>query len=202
MSGARHTGRPAGHMDAPRSGPRRPESIRPKVGFLAVGTSEEDWRHRAECRPGRLESGDLGADLMFPVGSTGPSVSWIEDAKAVCRRCPVVEACLAFALDHGYEYGVWGGTSEDERRAMRRREARTRAKGRGEGAVEKPVPARRAAGGPPRDAAGHFAPAVGAPAPEAPRGACGPVEVSGGTGSAGTAPRPSGAALRPGTAAP
>jgi len=41
-----------------------------------------------------------------------------EDAKAVCRACPVTAACLAHALAR-HEYGVWGGTTERERRVLR-----------------------------------------------------------------------------------
>jgi WhiB family redox-sensing transcriptional regulator len=39
-------------------------------------------------------------------------------AVAVCRQCPVRRACLDYALDHN-EYGVWGGTSETQRRQIR-----------------------------------------------------------------------------------
>ena len=41
-------------------------------------------------------------------------------AKAICARCPVRDACLAYALDTGEAFGVWGGLTEDERRAMLR----------------------------------------------------------------------------------
>lgn len=86
-----------------------------------------DWRHRAACRPGNLDAGDLGAEIFFPVGSTGPSLQWIEDAKAICRRCPddVTRECLDYALDHNSD-GVWGATSEDERRSIKRRDSRNR----------------------------------------------------------------------------
>lgn len=40
-------------------------------------------------------------------------------AKRVCQTCPVMEACLADALQHE-EFGVWGGLSERERRRLRR----------------------------------------------------------------------------------
>jgi WhiB family redox-sensing transcriptional regulator len=40
------------------------------------------------------------------------------EAKAVCAGCPVRSACLVFALERDLE-GVWGGTTEDERRALR-----------------------------------------------------------------------------------
>ncbi|MEU7028959.1 WhiB family transcriptional regulator [Streptomyces sp. NPDC046275] len=80
-----------------------------------------DWRHNAACR-------EEDPDLFFPVGNTGPALLQIEEAKAVCRRCPVVERCLQWALEFGQDSGVWGGLSEDDRRAMRRRAARNRAR--------------------------------------------------------------------------
>ena len=79
-----------------------------------------DWRHRAACR-------DEGPELFFPLGNTGPALLQIEEAKQVCRRCPVREECLAWALETGQDAGVWGGLSEDERRALKRRKARARA---------------------------------------------------------------------------
>ena len=78
-----------------------------------------DWRHRALCR-------DEDPELFFPIGTTGPATVQVEQAKAVCRRCPVVQSCLDWALGAGQDSGVWGGLSEDERRALKRRQARTR----------------------------------------------------------------------------
>lgn len=80
-----------------------------------------DWRHRAACR-------DEDPELFFPIGNTGPALLQVEDAKAVCRRCPVSEACLAWATESGQEAGVWGGLAEDERRALKRRAARARSR--------------------------------------------------------------------------
>jgi len=78
-----------------------------------------DWRHRAACR-------DEDPELFFPIGNTGPALLQIEDAKAVCRRCPVTASCLTWAIESGQDAGVWGGMSEDERRAIKRRTARRR----------------------------------------------------------------------------
>ncbi|MFE4827638.1 WhiB family transcriptional regulator [Streptomyces sp. NPDC056672] len=78
-----------------------------------------DWRHNAICR-------EEDPELFFPVGNTGPALLQIEEAKAVCRRCPVMEQCLRWALEAGQNEGVWGGLSEDERRALKRRTARRR----------------------------------------------------------------------------
>jgi WhiB family redox-sensing transcriptional regulator len=72
-----------------------------------------DWRTVALCR-------DTDPDLFFPIGTTGPALEQIEDAKAVCRQCPALEPCLEFALATNQESGVWGGTSEEERRKLRR----------------------------------------------------------------------------------
>ncbi|MFF7250015.1 WhiB family transcriptional regulator [Embleya sp. NPDC008237] len=82
-----------------------------------------DWRHVAACR-------DEDPELFFPIGNTGPALLQIEEAKAVCRRCPVMEICLGWALESGQDAGVWGGLSEDERRALKRRAARNRARAR------------------------------------------------------------------------
>jgi WhiB family transcriptional regulator, redox-sensing transcriptional regulator len=80
-----------------------------------------DWRHRAACR-------DVDPELFFPIGNTGPALLQIEEAKQVCRRCDVTEACLAWALESGQDSGVWGGMGEDERRALKRRNARNRSR--------------------------------------------------------------------------
>lgn len=66
-------------------------------------------------------------DLFFPIGSTGPALVQTEDAKAVCRSCPVRQECLRWALDNGQDAGVWGGLDESERRTLKRR-SRRRAK--------------------------------------------------------------------------
>lgn len=76
-----------------------------------------DWRHRAACR-------DVDPDFFFPVGSTGPALAQIQAAKAICGTCAVQEDCLEWSLVTGQDAGIWGGSTEEERREMRR--ARTR----------------------------------------------------------------------------
>ncbi len=73
-----------------------------------------DWRHKSACK-------DEDPELFFPVGETGPALLQEEQAKAVCRRCPVTEECLRWALDSGQDHGVWGALTERERRAVKRR---------------------------------------------------------------------------------
>ncbi|MEU0002150.1 WhiB family transcriptional regulator [Streptomyces microflavus] len=82
-----------------------------------------DWRHFAACTD--------EPDLFFPIGTTGPALLQIMEAKTVCATCPVQPACLDWALSTDEQTGVWGGLSEDERRALKYRRARktTTAKG-------------------------------------------------------------------------
>ena len=80
-----------------------------------------DWRHSALCR-------DEDPELFFPIGTTGPAAQQIEEAKTVCARCSVTSECLTWALETSQDAGVWGGMSEDERRALKRRGARARAR--------------------------------------------------------------------------
>lgn len=72
-----------------------------------------EWVHRAKCK-------DEDPELFFPVGTTGPAAAQIEDARSVCLGCEVRDECLEWALATGQDAGVWGATSEEERRAMRR----------------------------------------------------------------------------------
>ena len=78
-----------------------------------------DWRDKAACLT-------VDPELFFPVGNTGPAIMQIAEAKKVCARCDVRAECLQWALEAGQDHGVWGGLSEDERRAMKRRNARAR----------------------------------------------------------------------------
>lgn len=55
-------------------------------------------------------------ELFFPVTETGPGARQAARAKAVCARCPVTSACLAYALDNGLAHGVFGGLTGSERR--------------------------------------------------------------------------------------
>lgn len=80
---------------------------------LALAHADYSWRDEALCR-------DTDPDLFFPVGTTGQALIQIERAKSVCGECPARVDCLDFALATNQDAGIWGGTSEDERRLMRR----------------------------------------------------------------------------------
>ena len=67
-----------------------------------------DWTTRAACK-------GMDPDELFVQGEAQ------NRAKLICRGCPVRTECLADALDNGIEFGVWGGMTEKERRALLRR---------------------------------------------------------------------------------
>ena len=66
----------------------------------------EDWPLLAKCRGMN--------DALFPEGKDQ------KRAKTICMGCPVRAQCLAEALDNRIEWGVWGGMTERERRALLR----------------------------------------------------------------------------------
>jgi WhiB family redox-sensing transcriptional regulator len=68
----------------------------------------EDWSARAACRA-------TDPDALFVQGAAQ------NRAKALCAGCVVRTECLADALDNEVEFGVWGGMTERERRALLRR---------------------------------------------------------------------------------
>ena len=71
-------------------------------------TWNEDWASSAQCRQSK-------PDELFVRGAAQ------NDAKKLCGGCPVRTECLAEALDNEIEWGVWGGMTERERRAILRK---------------------------------------------------------------------------------
>jgi WhiB family redox-sensing transcriptional regulator len=95
-------------VPAPDNGPEIP----------VYADRDPDWRRRAACR-------SEDPELFFPISeTTAPGLAQIEQASAVCRRCPVAEPCLDWALETGQAAGVWAATTTEERRLMKRRTAR------------------------------------------------------------------------------
>ncbi|HEU5157768.1 MAG TPA: WhiB family transcriptional regulator [Streptosporangiaceae bacterium] len=66
---------------------------------------------------------DAPPDLFFPVSEFGAAGEQIAEAKRVCAGCEVRAECLSHALSRGEASGIWGGTTEHERRHLRRRTA-------------------------------------------------------------------------------
>jgi WhiB family transcriptional regulator, redox-sensing transcriptional regulator len=80
---------------------------------LILAHADYTWRNDAICR-------DTDPELFFPVGTTGHALTQIDRAREVCGQCPVHVECLEFALETNQDSGIWGGTSEEERRTIRR----------------------------------------------------------------------------------
>lgn len=66
-----------------------------------------DWRDEALCA-------QVDTDLFFP-DDGGP----IRAPKRICAACPVRRECLEYALANNITEGIWGGTTRDERRALK-----------------------------------------------------------------------------------
>jgi WhiB family redox-sensing transcriptional regulator len=75
--------------------------------------SGDDWRSLGACQ-------NADPELFFPIVATGPGLLQVASAKAVCARCEVQAECLRFAMESVQDHGVWGGKTEEERRALRR----------------------------------------------------------------------------------
>ena len=83
-------------------------------------TPPADWRKRAACLHNDPE-------LFFPVGYATDADRWqAEEAKTVCRHCPVRRDCLNYAIDKGIKHGIYGGRTPDERDKVKRRRRRRR----------------------------------------------------------------------------
>jgi hypothetical protein len=64
------------------------------------------FQDQAACTPADF-------DLFF-----GEYASRIDAAKAICATCPVASKCLQFALDDNIEFGIYGGYTPSERKAL------------------------------------------------------------------------------------
>lgn len=71
------------------------------------------WKLRGACR-------GYDQDAWFP--ERGAST---RAAKSICRQCDVQEECLEYAVNMGEKFGIWGGLSERERRAIRKKRGLT-----------------------------------------------------------------------------
>lgn len=80
-------------------------SIPPPTGL------ENRWMRQAACL-------DHEPELFFPPGPA--AIDHIAQAQAICRGCPVASDCLTVALADPTLVGVWGGTSDSQRAALRR----------------------------------------------------------------------------------
>ena len=74
---------------------------------MATAPGAVDWRDEALCA-------QTDPEAFYPEKGASP-----RDAKKVCDRCPVQAACLEYALTTDQRYGIWGGRTPAQRRALK-----------------------------------------------------------------------------------
>ena len=84
----------------------------PRINLVAVNSTpiqptaeDRAWVSKGLCT-------DADPDQLFVRGAAQ------RKAAVICRHCPVMRECAADALDNQIEYGVWGGMTERQRRAL------------------------------------------------------------------------------------
>lgn len=82
-----------------------------------LGSEKERWVALANCRGSDPE-------IFYPPRFAGRNANVA--AKAICAECLVVEECLEYGLVIGDKFGIYGGKTERERRAIRRERTITR----------------------------------------------------------------------------
>lgn len=75
---------------------------------------DDSWQDRGACR-------DYDVELFYSLEELD-----VQTAVSICAECPVRLECLNHAMTTREHFGVWGGTTETERRRIFRRERRRR----------------------------------------------------------------------------
>jgi WhiB family redox-sensing transcriptional regulator len=75
----------------------------------------QDWRHWAACQ-------DENPEWWFPTAAAHTYIykREVKRAKDICASCPIIDDCLREAVREGHVHGVWGGTSEELRKWLRK----------------------------------------------------------------------------------
>lgn len=85
---------------------------------LSFDIEKESWMLDAACS-------FKNSDLFFPVGSSMKALKQSNEAIAICNECPVKIDCLEYAINTNQDSGIWGGTTEEERKNLRRKYKKT-----------------------------------------------------------------------------
>lgn len=109
---SRHRYRPGDRADDQAA-----ELISAAVHGVVTPTLEAwEWQLRARCR-------GMPAEVLFTAEQDKGRrrLDHEERAKRICRDCPVLNQCRQYAIDTAEPYGIWGATTPQERRNLRRR---------------------------------------------------------------------------------
>jgi WhiB family transcriptional regulator, redox-sensing transcriptional regulator len=74
--------------------------------YMHDGSDENEWMAAGKCR-------EQAPTVFFPHDGAG-----VDRARRICAGCPVLDVCLEYALTNRIDHGVWGGTSERERKRI------------------------------------------------------------------------------------
>jgi WhiB family redox-sensing transcriptional regulator len=96
-----------------REGPTGSQRVKEAALREAVWLTESAWRERGACK-------GLDPQIFYP-----ETDEEADTAKQVCAQCHVQTACLEYALQFREREGVWGGTTERERRRIVRQRRRS-----------------------------------------------------------------------------
>jgi len=118
--GAAYSGSGSGTRGTPAPGGARGRGAAAGGTLASLGVLAQDALYAAAAARWMPLGACQGEDpeLFFPAGPLG-SRSQIDAAKQVCMCCPVRGECLAYALASGQPDGIWGGTTQEERRGAR-----------------------------------------------------------------------------------
>lgn len=99
-------------VSPPKNGPHTDGSLvtadTELTGAMSWTERSSNWRAHAACA-------ETDPELFFPDTTWSPRL-----AKQVCAACPVQNKCLQWAMDTNERFGIWGGTTEYQRRQLRR----------------------------------------------------------------------------------
>jgi WhiB family redox-sensing transcriptional regulator len=87
---------------------------------MTATASATNWRAAGACL-------SADPDLFFPIFTNRTADKQIARAKVICAGCRVRQECLEFAVAHDLTYGIWGGTTPEDRQRERRRKRRREA---------------------------------------------------------------------------
>ncbi len=87
---------------------------------MTTTSTAVNWRSAGACL-------SADPDLFFPISTTGPGERQVAQAKVICAGCVVRQECLEFAMSNDLSYGIWGGSTPEDRQRQRRRTRRAAA---------------------------------------------------------------------------
>ncbi len=104
-----------------RTNEKRRERARKKKALEGppVNHTPGTWAEQALCAtlPNQVKA------YWYSTTPSGTDTTRSRHAIAYCQACPVIEQCLTFALDTNEQFGIWGGTTPNQRTRMRKQEA-------------------------------------------------------------------------------